>query len=119
MSSSDTRDTEQRSIFSASVLTDLVQSIAGRFSQFSRRFSHSERRKNAAHELGRRGERLAGRYLKRRGYKVLYRNYRASGGGEIDLVCRERATNTLVFVEVKTRSGIDFGMPADAVNKEK
>lgn len=62
---------------------------------------------------------MAGRYLKRRGYKVLYRNYRASGGGEIDLVCRERATNTLVFVEVKTRSGIDFGMPADAVNKEK
>ncbi|RYD74609.1 MAG: YraN family protein, partial [Verrucomicrobiaceae bacterium] len=119
MSSSDTRDTEPRSIFNVSALTGLVQSIAGHFSQFSRRFSRSERRKNAAHELGRRGERLAAKYLKRHGYKILYRNYRASGGGEIDLVCRERAMNTLVFVEVKTRSGTDFGMPADAVNKDK
>lgn len=50
---------------------------------------------------------------------MLYRNYRASGGGEIDLVCRERHTSTLVFVEVKTRSGTDYGMPADAVDKDK
>lgn len=62
---------------------------------------------------------MAAKFLKRHGYKILYRNYRASRGGEVDLVCRERATNTLVFVEVKTRSGTDYGMPADAVDKDK
>ena len=119
MSSSDTKDTEPRSIFSVCGLTVLAQSIADLSCRFGRRFYRSNRKRNAAHELGRRGERLAARYLKRNGYKILYRNYRASRGGEVDLVCRERATNTLVFVEVKTRSGTDYGDPADAVNKEK
>ncbi len=97
----------------------LARSIGDRFCRFGRRFFRSKRPLNAAHELGRRGELLAARYLKQHGFKVIYRNYRASHGGEIDLICRERATNTLVFVEVKTRSRIDFGNPADAVNKEK
>ncbi len=50
------------------------------------------------------GERLAEKYLRRHGYKILYRNFRAPGGGEVDLVCRDIAENTLVFVEVKTRT---------------
>lgn len=37
----------------------------------------------------------------------------------MDLVCRDRGANTLVFVEVKTRSGTGFGRPADAVDREK
>ena len=45
--------------------------------------------------LGRRGERVAARFLKRRGYRILHRNWRCPSG-EIDLVCADGAT--LVFV---------------------
>ncbi len=67
--------------------------------------------------LGVRGEKLAARYLRRHGFKILYRNFRGRQGGEIDLVCRER--DTLVFVEVKTRTREDFGRPLEAVNRQK
>ena len=67
--------------------------------------------------LGERGEKLAARFLRSHGFKILYRNFRGRKGGEIDLVCRER--NTLVFVEVKTRTREDFGRPLEAVNREK
>jgi putative endonuclease len=55
--------------------------------------------------------------LRRIGYKVLYKNYRAPKGGEVDIVCREG--ETLVFVEVKTRSSDAFGTPAEAVTSSK
>lgn len=48
---------------------------------------------------------------------MLYRNFRPPGGGEIDLVCREK--NTLVFAEVKTRAPGGPGRPADAVDSAK
>ena len=67
--------------------------------------------------LGEHGEKLAARFLRRRGFKILYRNFRGRQGGEIDIVCRER--DTLVFVEVKTRTREDFGRPLEAVNREK
>ena len=67
--------------------------------------------------MGRRGEQIAARHLRRIGYKVLYRNFRAPTGGEVDLVCREG--DTLVFVEVKTRSSEAFGAPAEAVTRSK
>jgi putative endonuclease len=67
--------------------------------------------------LGRLGERLAARHLRRCGFKVLYRNFRPPNGGEIDLVCREK--NTLVFIEVKTRAPGGLGRPADAVDPAK
>ena len=74
----------------------------------------------AAHEwLGRRGEQLAAAHLRRNRCKILYRNFRASRGGDVDIVCRDRSCNTLVFVEVKTRRTRDFGNPAAAVNSEK
>jgi putative endonuclease len=94
--------------------TDLVQSIAGRLSRWPSRFSPSR----PEHlRLGVRGEKLAARFLRRNGFKVLYRNFRGRHGGEIDLVCRDR--DTLVFVEVKTRTREDFGRPLDAVNRQK
>jgi putative endonuclease len=71
------------------------------------------------HLLGRRGEKLAGSFLRRNGYKVLYRNFRAPRGGEVDIVCRDKAEETLVFVEVKTRTSTGFGTPAEAVRTEK
>jgi len=37
----------------------------------------------------------------------------------VDVVCRDKTCDTLVFVEVKTRSSLDFGTPADAVTREK
>ena len=60
---------------------------------------------------------MACQFLRTRGYKILYRNFRTHGGGEIDIVCRDR--DTLVFVEVKTRKSEDFGRPIEAVDQQK
>ncbi|MBV9106959.1 MAG: YraN family protein [Verrucomicrobia bacterium] len=65
--------------------------------------------------LGRAGEKIAADYLRRHGFRVLYRNFRSRRGGEIDLVCRDRSEDTLVFVEVKTRTTDAFGPPHAAV----
>lgn len=67
--------------------------------------------------MGQFGEAVARRWLRTRGWKILYCNYRARRGGEVDIVGRDK--DTLVFVEVKTRSSLAFGNPADAVNEEK
>ena len=48
---------------------------------------------------------------------MLYRNFRGRRGGEIDIVCRDR--DTLVFIEVKTRTREDFGRPLAAVDQQK
>ena len=94
-----------------------MRSIADLFSRFSNSpFPSTE---NAAHALGRRGEDLAAKHLKRSRFKLLYRNFRAPGGGEVDLVCRDRDTNELVFIEVKTRQTREFGDPSEAVNVKK
>lgn len=68
-------------------------------------------------KVGNLGEELARRFLWSRGLKVLYQRYRAPGGGEVDIVARDR--KTLVFCEVKTRTSTSLGRPADAVNLEK
>jgi putative endonuclease len=72
--------------------------------------------KEASKALGSKGEDLAVQYLKKKGFKVIERNYHCSAG-EIDLIAREK--NTLVFVEIKTRSSSDFGLPQDAVDRFK
>jgi len=66
--------------------------------------------------LGSKGEDLAVQYLKKKGYKVIERNYHCQWG-EIDLVAREG--DTLVFVEIKSRSSSGFGLPQDAVDRFK
>ncbi|MGP5726968.1 YraN family protein [Arthrobacter rhombi] len=67
-------------------------------------------------ELGQRGEVLAAQYLMGRGIHVLARNWRCPIG-EIDIVADD--AGTLVAVEVKTRSGLGFGHPAEAVDAVK
>jgi putative endonuclease len=66
--------------------------------------------------LGKQGERVAERYLKQKGYKVVERNYRCAAG-ELDLIVLDR--RVVVFVEVKTRSGDGFGTPLEAVEFRK
>jgi putative endonuclease len=73
-------------------------------------------RQQSSRQKGDRGEELALRYLAKKGYEPLERNYRTRHG-EIDLVVRgERA---LVFVEVKLRRGTEFGDPLEAVTPRK
>jgi putative endonuclease len=66
--------------------------------------------------IGRFGEELAARRLETAGLRILDRNWRCAEG-EIDIVAADG--DTLVFCEVKTRSGPGFGDPAEAVTRPK
>ncbi len=68
------------------------------------------------HDLGRRGEEAAAEFLIANGFRVLERRYR-SRAGEIDLIAQEG--DTVVFVEVKTRTSLACGLPAEAVDRRK
>src|SRR3954467_9949500 len=92
--------------------TGLVRFIDGLSSRWRSRFSASQPRHL---RLGTRGENLACRFLRKNGYKVLYRNFKGRTGGEIDIVCRDR--DTLVFVEVKTRTSDDLRRPVDDIKE--
>lgn len=65
---------------------------------------------------GRLGEKLASSYLRKKGYRIISQNFRAKYG-EIDIISLFK--KTLVFVEVKTRSGNIFGSPQEAVTRWK
>lgn len=68
--------------------------------------------------LGRRGEDLAHRYLRKQGFTIVARNYRlAAGDGEADLIAWEG--DTLVLVEVKSRKTDEYGPPERAIDDEK
>lgn len=73
-------------------------------------------RRDDRSELGRRGERAAGRHLRRKRYRILTRNYRCAAG-EIDLICSQG--DTIVFVEVKTRAGDEKQEPQEAVRRKQ
>ncbi len=66
--------------------------------------------------FGRRGEKRAARFLKRRGYRILAMNV-VTPLGEIDIVAEDEGT--LVFVEVKARTSLMFGRPEEAVTRAK
>lgn len=96
----------------------LVRSIADLSNRWRNRFLPSKALPTPQHlRRGVHGEKLASRFLRNRGYKILYRNFKGRSGGEIDIVCRDR--DTLVFVEVKTRTREDFGRPFTAVDRQK
>lgn len=66
--------------------------------------------------LGRKGEDAATDYLIKNHYQILCRNYTCKLG-EIDIVARER--DFIVFVEVRSRSSEDFGLPQETINRRK
>lgn len=66
--------------------------------------------------VGQYGEDLAARYLTSNGFSVLERNWRCELG-EIDIVAREG--DTLVICEVKTRRGLNYGTPLEAITYKK
>ena len=69
-----------------------------------------------SHELGRSGEEHAAAYLKNKGYKILFRNWKW-GNHEIDIIAESK--DFVVFVEVKTRSANFMEEPAKAVPVSK
>jgi putative endonuclease len=73
-------------------------------------------------EVGKIGENLARKYLEENGYKILEQNYKTKYA-EIDLVAERPGKflqkGTLVFVEVRTKVGEQWGSPEDTINKSK
>jgi len=69
-------------------------------------------------DLGKRGENLAHRHLRKLGFTVVARNWRPpQGGGEIDIIAWEG--DWLVFVEVKSRASAEISVPERAIDPEK
>lgn len=71
---------------------------------------------NRAKTIAEKGEDAAARFLERRGYEILERNW-SCPAGEADIIALDG--DTLVFIEVKTSSDIDKGFPEEAVTDEK
>lgn len=67
-------------------------------------------------DFGEKGEKAAQSFLKKRGYRILKKNFR-NAVGEIDLIAEHK--NVLVFIEVKSRMGRSFGHPSMAVTPAK
>ena len=61
-------------------------------------------------DTGIRGEKLAKDFLKKRGYRILETNYRCPEG-EIDIVAKHQ--DSLVFIEVRTKTSLEFGSPEE------
>ncbi|MBG0770442.1 MAG: YraN family protein [Anaerolineaceae bacterium] len=66
--------------------------------------------------VGQQGEEIAANYLQQQGYQILDRNYH-SRFGEVDLVAEKE--QIVVFVEVKARTSVSFGLPEESVTQEK
>ena len=67
-------------------------------------------------DFGNTGENLATEYLEKQGYTILERNFYCKQG-EIDIIAKDK--NEIVFIEVKSRSNKLFGIPSEAVTKQK
>jgi len=67
-------------------------------------------------DTGRLGEKLAKDFLKKRGYHIWQTNYRCPEG-EIDIIAKHK--DYLVFIEVRTKTGLNFGSPEESVTQAK
>ena len=66
--------------------------------------------------FGKQGEKAAVKFLKKRGYRIIEKNYR-NKSGEIDIVAEH--DQVLVFVEVKSRTDTEYGEPLESVTPHK
>ena len=69
-------------------------------------------------KTGELGEEVAANFLIAHGYRILERNFRCKGG-EVDIIARDPGDNSLVFIEVKARRGLSYGVPQLAVTPFK
>ena len=67
-------------------------------------------------KIGKFGEDEAVKYLEKKGYKILDRNFSCKRG-EIDIVALDK--NEIVFIEIKSRVSLKYGLPSEAVTKNK
>ena len=67
-------------------------------------------------ETGILGEKIAGDFLRKRGYHILETNYRCPEG-EIDIIARDK--DCLVFVEVRSKTSTEFGSPEESITRGK
>ena len=81
-----------------------------------REIQNSKSRRSEKKDLGKRGEEVAFQFLKKKGYRVIEKNY-ACKVGEMDIIAKEK--DTLAFIEVKTRTSLAFGPPQLAVTPFK
>ncbi len=65
---------------------------------------------------GKFGEEIAKNYLEEKGYKIIEQNYKTKYA-EIDLIAKK--ADEMVFVEVRTKRGEDFGTPEETINNKK
>lgn len=66
---------------------------------------------------GNKGEEIAVKFLRDKGFSIVEKNYYASRYGEIDIIALDK--NELVFVEVKTRTTNNFGHPLESISQAK
>lgn len=69
-------------------------------------------------KIGKIGEDIACKYLKKNKYIIMDRNFRCRQG-EIDIIAYDESVKELVFIEVKTRSSTKYGRPCEAVKRYK
>jgi len=67
-------------------------------------------------EVGKLGEKTAQKFLKKRGYRIRETGFRCRRG-EIDIIAQQK--DCLVFVEVRTKSNLDFGTPEESITQAK
>lgn len=67
-------------------------------------------------QVGKVGEKAARKFLKKRGYRIRETGFRCRHG-EIDIVAQQK--DCLVFIEVRTKSNLDFGTPEESITQSK
>lgn len=70
------------------------------------------------YKFGKLGEQIAEKYLRKNNYNLLEKNFYCKQG-EIDIIAEEKSKQEIVFIEVKTRGTLKYGLPKEAVTETK